>query len=133
MPIVCKTYVLAVVAIFCKGASSRVSKKLGSGNMKIKNATAGPAQRSIYHPPTSRNTPATAGTNESISGTWFGKYVGASRNPKPAESKPTPAQRSTGFTGPKGSCRIHSKIAVKIGTNPPCEYLGLSQNCFAPR
>ena len=40
--------------------------------MKIKKATAGPAQRIIFQPPTNRKMPATDGTNESISGTRLG-------------------------------------------------------------
>ena len=56
------------------------------------------------------------------------KYVAAIRMCDTGRQQREARPALHGLTGPNGSYRIHSRMTVKIGTNQPCEYLGLSQN-----
>jgi hypothetical protein len=59
-PSSCSVQVLKIEAYVCSLMSTVFSTIDGSGNMKTKNPIAGPAQRSIDFPPTSKQTPSKA-------------------------------------------------------------------------
>ena len=99
----------------------------GSGYMKISATIGAHAQRKVFQPPTRRNTPARAGTNEYMSNVMIRYRAQRSRKANVPAISPRPASRADSLTGPIGRRHQKSSASEHNGTSQPWEYCGLSQ------